>query len=183
MLRAAGIADRDLYLVIAKDHGPRSDHAEIDPNPAPPVLVARADGVMNGAYDLDEAIARAEKEKFAARIFAKDATLWKSDEAHTKIINNALGWIHVPEQMTASYDNLIQRVPGAQHLACPNVLGMQHQRRLGAFRQGARFRQMAASSQGRLERLMPMVVEAAAAQTTRDATLALSQSVAEPARA
>ena len=45
------------------------------------------------------------------------------------------------------------------------------QRRLGAFRQSSRYRQMPAPSQARLERLMPFVVEAAAAQPTRDATL------------
>jgi glutamate-ammonia-ligase adenylyltransferase len=45
------------------------------------------------------------------------------------------------------------------------------QRRLGAFRQSSRYRQMPASSQARLERLMPSVVEAAAAQPARDATL------------
>ena len=48
------------------------------------------------ASDVDgRAIAptRIEKEKFVERIWAKDATLWKNDDAHKKIIDNALGWL------------------------------------------------------------------------------------------
>ena len=45
------------------------------------------------------------------------------------------------------------------------------QRRLAALRQSPRYRQMPAVSQSRLERLVPLVVQAAAAQANRDATL------------
>lgn len=45
------------------------------------------------------------------------------------------------------------------------------QRRLAALRQSARYRQMAVASQTRFERLVPVVLEAAAAQANRDATL------------
>ena len=45
------------------------------------------------------------------------------------------------------------------------------QRRLRALRQSLRYRQMPASSQARLERLVPMSVHAAAAHANRDATL------------
>ena len=45
------------------------------------------------------------------------------------------------------------------------------QRRLAALRQSARYRLMAATSQARLERLVPLVVEAAAAHANRDVTL------------
>jgi glutamate-ammonia-ligase adenylyltransferase len=45
------------------------------------------------------------------------------------------------------------------------------QRRLTILRQSARYRQMPASSQARLDRLVPLTVEAAAAHTNRDATL------------
>ncbi len=44
-------------------------------------------------------------------------------------------------------------------------------RRLAALRQGARYRQMAVGSQTRFERLVPTVLEAAAARTNRDVTL------------
>jgi glutamate-ammonia-ligase adenylyltransferase len=44
------------------------------------------------------------------------------------------------------------------------------QRRLAAFRQGSRYRQMPAASQARLARLVPLTLAAAAAQPNRDAT-------------
>jgi transaldolase / glucose-6-phosphate isomerase len=47
----------------------------------------------------DEAIQRAEKEKFVSRIHAKDSSLWKSDDEHRKIIDNALGWLAAPEAL------------------------------------------------------------------------------------
>lgn len=45
------------------------------------------------------------------------------------------------------------------------------QRRLSALRSSSRYRQMPAVSQSRLERLVPLVVQAAAEHTNRDATL------------
>jgi transaldolase/glucose-6-phosphate isomerase len=52
----------------------------------------------------EAAVNRAQKEKFVSRIWAKDVSLWKSDEEHAKIIRNALGWLDVPSLM-------LQRVP------------------------------------------------------------------------
>ena len=49
---------------------------------------------------VDDAVQRIEKEKFVDRIWAKDTTLWKNDDAHKKIISNALGWLPVAEEMT-----------------------------------------------------------------------------------
>jgi transaldolase/glucose-6-phosphate isomerase len=46
---------------------------------------------------LDDAVAKLDKAKFAERAWKKDATLWKSDDANTKIIANALGWLPVVE--------------------------------------------------------------------------------------
>jgi transaldolase/glucose-6-phosphate isomerase len=75
-------------------------------------IEARRDEAMRGLADrvtlhlgphqkqVDDAIQRIEKEKFVERIWAKDATLWKSDDAHKKIIANALGWLGVAEDMT-----------------------------------------------------------------------------------
>jgi transaldolase / glucose-6-phosphate isomerase len=48
---------------------------------------------------VDQAAQRVEKEKFVERIWKKDAALWKSDDAHKKIIANALGWLGVPALM------------------------------------------------------------------------------------
>ena len=71
-------------------------------------IEARRDTVVRGLPDritlhnvkgIDEAIARAEKEKFVSRIWSKDASLWKSEPEHRKIIDNALGWVGVPDLM------------------------------------------------------------------------------------
>ena len=48
---------------------------------------------------VDAAAQRVEKDKFVERVWKKDATLWKSDDAHKKIIANALGWLPVVEEM------------------------------------------------------------------------------------
>jgi transaldolase / glucose-6-phosphate isomerase len=54
------------------------------------------------------AIKEADKGDVMRRIWRKDAALWKSDEAHQKIIKNALGWLTVPEQMIGVEDDLIE---------------------------------------------------------------------------
>ncbi|MBK5260402.1 MAG: bifunctional transaldolase/phosoglucose isomerase [Thermoanaerobaculia bacterium] len=75
------------------------------------VIEARRDIATRGLNDriafhlgdsvaaVDAAVQRADKEKFVERIWKKDATVWKSDEAHKKIIANALGWLNVVEEM------------------------------------------------------------------------------------
>ena len=74
-------------------------------------IEARRDAVTRGLDDrqtehlgpnqgaVDEAVKRVEKDKFVERIWNKDATLWKNDDAHKKIIGNALGWLRVAEEM------------------------------------------------------------------------------------
>ena len=54
------------------------------------------------------AIKEADKGDVMRRIWRKDAALWKQDEAHQKIIKNALGWSTVPDQMIGVEDDLIQ---------------------------------------------------------------------------
>jgi transaldolase/glucose-6-phosphate isomerase len=82
------------------------------------VLEARRDAVTRGLDDrqtehlgphqaaVDAAIQRIEKEKFVERIWNKDATLWKNDEAHKKIISNSLGWLTVVDQMSKNAKEL-----------------------------------------------------------------------------
>jgi transaldolase/glucose-6-phosphate isomerase len=57
---------------------------------------------------VDQTAQRLEKEKFVDRIWAKDATLWKDDDAHKKIISNALGWLVVAEEMAKAAPELMQ---------------------------------------------------------------------------
>ncbi|HEY4639847.1 MAG TPA: bifunctional transaldolase/phosoglucose isomerase, partial [Thermoanaerobaculia bacterium] len=56
---------------------------------------------------VDQAAQRVEKEKFVERIWKKDATLWKNDDAHKKIIANALGWLTVAEAMKKAAPELM----------------------------------------------------------------------------
>jgi transaldolase / glucose-6-phosphate isomerase len=80
-------------------------------------IEARRDAVVRGLPDrltlhnidgIDEVIARVEKEKFAARIHARESALWKSDDAHRKIIDNSLGWLAAPEQLLKQTAPIVQ---------------------------------------------------------------------------
>jgi transaldolase/glucose-6-phosphate isomerase len=61
---------------------------------------------LHGVKGIDDAIARAEKEKFVQRIWEKDASLWKSDDEHKKIIANALGWLAAPQVLAGAVKDL-----------------------------------------------------------------------------
>jgi glucose-6-phosphate isomerase len=63
---------------------------------------------MLGQYatDVKHALERAESERWIERIREKDASLWKSDEAHQKIIGNALGWVAVVDLLSDHADEL-----------------------------------------------------------------------------
>jgi len=52
------------------------------------------------------ALAEAEEVDLIERIWTKDASLWKSEPAQQKIINNSLGWLTVPRQMVAAAEEL-----------------------------------------------------------------------------
>jgi transaldolase/glucose-6-phosphate isomerase len=97
-------------------------------------IEARRDAVVRGLSDrltlhnisgIDDAIARVEKEKFVTRIHARDSSLWKSDDAHRKIIDNSLGWLVSPEQMSLKAKALVEMADdlraGFDHVV---VLGM-----------------------------------------------------------
>jgi transaldolase/glucose-6-phosphate isomerase len=62
---------------------------------------------LHNIFGLDDVIARVEKEKFVTRIHARDSSLWKSDDAHRKIIGNSLGWLDAPEKMLADAKSLV----------------------------------------------------------------------------
>lgn len=100
-------------------------------------IEARRDEAVRGLNDrvvfhlgshqaaVDQAVARVEKEKFVERIWAKDATLWKSDDAHKKIISNALGWLDVAEQMCSYASQLVAFAESVRHdFNAVVVLGM-----------------------------------------------------------
>jgi glucose-6-phosphate isomerase len=63
-----------------------------------------------GALDqrINAAIEEAEREGVSKRIWRKDSSLWKNDEASQKTINNSLGWLTVPDEMIGVVDELTE---------------------------------------------------------------------------
>jgi glucose-6-phosphate isomerase len=53
-----------------------------------------------------DALADAEEVDLIDRLWNKDASLWKDEPPQQKIINNALGWLTVPRQMSAGAEEL-----------------------------------------------------------------------------
>jgi transaldolase/glucose-6-phosphate isomerase len=53
------------------------------------------------------AIKEADKGDVIRRIWRKDASLWKDDPEHQKIIKNALGWLTVPDMMIGVEEDLL----------------------------------------------------------------------------
>ena len=60
------------------------------------------------AERVTQAVEGAATEDLARRIWRKDATLWKDDEASQKVIRNALGWLTVPDEMIGVVDELAE---------------------------------------------------------------------------
>jgi len=61
-------------------------------------------GELGAAFD--KAVSRAGADGFAARLLKRDATLWKEDEAGKALIENALGWLGLPELMAGRVDEM-----------------------------------------------------------------------------
>jgi len=83
------------------------------------VIEARRDGATRNLLErqtanlgkhqeaFEQTLERMEKEKFIARMWRKDATLWTESETDAKIIRNALGWLPVVEMMSKHVDELM----------------------------------------------------------------------------
>lgn len=54
-----------------------------------------------------DALERLMRERAVDRVWSGDTALWKKDEAHRKIIENALGWLTVAERMGADLPALV----------------------------------------------------------------------------
>jgi transaldolase/glucose-6-phosphate isomerase len=61
-----------------------------------------------GSYEegVKAALKRADTEQWIRRIWKKDPALWKTDEAHQKIIKNALGWVTVVDGLVEHGEEL-----------------------------------------------------------------------------
>jgi transaldolase/glucose-6-phosphate isomerase len=65
-----------------------------------------------------------EREQFCARLWRKDASLWKADAETQKSIRDALGWLHVTENMEANLDGLIRFTSEIKAAGFRHVLDM-----------------------------------------------------------
>ena len=65
-------------------------------------------GISLGEFEapVRDALKRCESESWVRKVWRKDAALWKSEEAHQKIIKNSLGWVTVPELLNENADEL-----------------------------------------------------------------------------
>lgn len=85
---------------------------------------------------IQQTLDEANRVELVQRIWKKDASVWKADEASQKIINNSLGWLTVPSEMIGVADELTSfansiRSRGFKHVMvcgmggsslCPEVL-------------------------------------------------------------
>lgn len=56
--------------------------------------------------DIQKRLSVLEEDRFAARLWRKDPSLWKRDDRDQKVIKNALGWLHVAEKMEENAQEL-----------------------------------------------------------------------------
>jgi transaldolase/glucose-6-phosphate isomerase len=102
-------------------------------------IESKRDAILSGIHErltaslgkhadaVSAAIKEADKGDVMRRIWRKDAALWKSDEAHQKIIKNALGWLTVPDEMIGVEEDLVafaDRIRGARDFKHVMVCGM-----------------------------------------------------------
>jgi glucose-6-phosphate isomerase len=71
-------------------------------------------------------LARLDAQRFVERLWAKDASLWKAEPDHQRVIKNSLGWLAAPRRMLAGLGELLAfadevRKAGYTHAV---VLGM-----------------------------------------------------------
>ncbi|HEV8194264.1 MAG TPA: bifunctional transaldolase/phosoglucose isomerase [Ktedonobacterales bacterium] len=86
-------------VVGSTSNGGSSDSSALTGGSAPSLAKRQGAslGTLQGA--VDETLDRADRERFAARVWGKDPTLWKPNPDEQQEITDRLGWLTVMEQM------------------------------------------------------------------------------------
>ncbi len=85
---------------------------------------SQASSFGNLGKAVKDRIASLDRVKFAERLWAKDPTLWKKDEASGKIIKNALGWLHVADKIEDVVGDLTAFASGVKKAGFKHVVHM-----------------------------------------------------------
>ena len=89
-------------------------------------IAAKREMIQAETGVVDEGLAELQKAMFVQRLWKKDPSLWKEDEAHKKLIKNSLGWLTVPEAMAAGLGQIrafVEEIK-AERFEAAVVLGM-----------------------------------------------------------
>ncbi|MFA5161517.1 MAG: hypothetical protein WC421_04650 [Elusimicrobiales bacterium] len=73
---------------------------------------------------LNAGLSKLEAVSFTARLWKKDASLWKKEQAHRDIINKSLGWLDMPRAMPARLGEINSFARQARSFSDCVVLGM-----------------------------------------------------------
>ncbi|MBI4785510.1 MAG: bifunctional transaldolase/phosoglucose isomerase [Chloroflexi bacterium] len=105
-----GITDQVLKEGVVKFADSLDKLLEVIETKREAIATGRAEHMLAALGDLqgdvDAALAAADQNHVAERIWKKDAALWKDDPVHQAIIKNALGWLTVGSQMMNQLDVL-----------------------------------------------------------------------------
>ena len=65
-------------------------------------LTDKKAAVLAAEDEVEDGLKKLARARFAQRLWRKDASLWKAEDAHQAIIRKSLGWLTLPDSMAAS---------------------------------------------------------------------------------